>query len=208
MSFRGPLRVLALVLVLAVPSLAMAAPPLSKAPDKGAFNAVGAPTSIDDGKVKPLGTTGKWLVTDRHLKGQFVNGELSGPFTLTYGGVFKISDQSGNLAGTLDSGKDRFSVVGDTQPVLPVGSPYLLDGAIVLPVVMQASGYWTGLKNLKAVGDFNALIILAVEFDPATKTTGHVKAVLDQFTSVNPVDGKSTLLQSVFVMGGKYLSKH
>ncbi len=204
--------VLALALALAMPTAAMASAPPSSSPDcvpgktATTFLATGLPTSIDEGKVKPLGDSGKWLVKDRHLKGTFIPGSgISGNFCLTYGGIFKISDQSGNLVGTLTAGKVTCAVVGETQPVVPIDNPYADSTSptgYVLPCLMQASGHWTGVKNLKANGDFNAYIVLAVQFDVTTMTTGHVNAVLSSYDS--PAAGPIT---SAFIMTGKYTGK-
>jgi hypothetical protein len=209
--------VLALALVIAVPTAAMAAPPSSlSSPDyafapakSAAFQANATLTSIDEGKVKELGNSGKWLVKDRHLQGSFdPDADIKGDFTLTYGGVFNIADQSGNLIGTLKAGKVTCAVVGETQPMVPdftgitmIPDPTSATGELVyvLPCAIQVTGHWTGVKNLKANGNFDASLVLYVQLfmvDPAdssTWITGHVLGVDD--------------VNSYFNMTGKYYGK-
>jgi hypothetical protein len=166
--------VLALALTLILPSAVMAAP------DKTVFSATGVFSSIDEGNVKPLGNTGRYLVADRHLSGSFINDTLTGNFTITYGGIFNIADQSGKLIGTLETANNKLCVIGETQPLQYVGYPGPdSDGSIVIPCLMIVKGNWTGLKGLAAKGTFEAQLVLNVYADPAQPTFGHVKSVVE-----------------------------
>jgi hypothetical protein len=167
--------VLALVLVLMLPSVAMAAAP------KTSFNASGVMSGIDDGQVKELGNSGKWLVTDRHIQGQFLSGDLgtSSAFTLTYGGVFKLADQSGELLGTLKANNDTFLITGKVAPYVITDM-----GGYQLPK-LNISGHWNSVKGIKANGDFAAWMIFVPTAD------GHV----------------AYIAASSFIMNGKYTGK-
>jgi len=133
--------VLALVLMLVIPSVTLAAPKPST------FSAHGTLTSIDNGTVKQLGNSGKWLVTDRHLTGQFQTGNLSGSFVLTYGGVFDLQTQAGNLVGVLKNGSSSFGVEGKTNPLTYVG--ILTSNPVILSdngILLSNSTFYTGIN--------------------------------------------------------------
>jgi hypothetical protein len=156
--------VLALVLTLILPSVAMAAKPVKPA----AFNASGVLVSIDDGKTKQLGDSGKWLVSDRHIQGTFVSGSLDGDFTLTYGGVFDLATQAGHLAGKMVVGSSSFAVTGKAAPFTFVG--WYAEGIPILELTI--TGNWNYLKGGKGNGTFTAIM----DFIPTAD--GHVAAVL------------------------------
>jgi hypothetical protein len=164
--------ILALALTLILPSVTMAAPP-SK------FNAQGMMSSIDTGTVKELGHSGKWLVKDRHIDGQLLTGNLgSSNYTITYGGVFDLATQEGNLAGKLVVGSNLIGITGTVAPLTVV---YYTPWATYLPKLV-ITGKWAGLKGLNANGSFEAWMIFVPD------TAGHVVAIAD----------------SSFVMTGKY----
>jgi len=168
---------LAMILTLLIPSVAMAA-----RPDTHAFNASGVLTGIDTGNVKELGN-GLWLVKDRHITGT-LEGDLAGDFTLTYGGQFALPSQEGNLKGKM--------VVNDTKTCVVTGkvSPYEFvawyDPVNGIPILkLNIQGNWVGIKDIKAKGNFSAC------FNFIPTADGHVAAVLD----------------SSFVMEGKYTGR-
>jgi hypothetical protein len=172
--------VLALALTLLMPSVAMAARPAE-------FSASGVFNDIDQGKVKPLGNSGKWLVTDRHIQGEFLpDGALEGDFTLTYGGVFNITDQSGHLAGRLSTDAGTFAITGETKP-LEVLDYIILEDGTIFPTLCKLSvtGRWTGLKSINANGKFESWFTFDIDAE------GHVVNIYD----------------SSFEMTGKYLNK-
>jgi hypothetical protein len=166
---------LALVLSLIVPTAAFAA----KAPVSTSFSAYGEMQTIDNGNVRPLGNTGKWLVLDRHIQGQFVSGDLStSPFKLTYGGIFDLATQAGNLVGTMQTASGTLLVTGSVAPLTGV---YSEEAGGYLPL-LSISGNWTGLWGIRASGTFQAYMIFVPTDD------GHVKYIVD----------------SAFVMTGNY----
>jgi hypothetical protein len=157
--------VLALALALVLPSVALAAGPnIAVFKTAGYINPVGG---IDVGKVKELGKSGTWLVDDRHIWGQFTSGSLTGPFTLTYDGIFALATQEGNLHGILkmDKSGETFEINGKVAPLKMVTTPY---GA--LPE-LDIAGHWTYLKGGKGAGDFSAKI----DFIP--DAAGHVGSI-------------------------------
>jgi hypothetical protein len=152
--------VLALMLTLVLPSVAMAARPTT-------FSAAGTMASIDPGTVKELGNSGLWLVKDRHIQGRFLSGDLgTESYTITYGGVFKLVDQSGNLAGTMQVGSKLFVIDGKVAPLSLVDM-----GEYQLPQ-LTISGHWAGLKGVNATGSFNAYMIFVPTAD------GHVDYIV------------------------------
>lgn len=168
---------LAMVMSMLVPAAAMAAGPAS-----AAFGAQGYLTGIDTGSVKPLGNSGKWLVRDRTIPGQFVGGDLgSAAFTLTYGGVFELATQAGNLVGTLRTGDSVLLVTGQVAPLSFVPAP--VPGGY-LPALTIA-GHWVGTSGVKANGTFQAYMVFVPTAD------GHVDYIID----------------SGFMMTGKYTGK-
>ena len=174
--------VLALVLTMVLPSVAMAAGPSTKL-----FNASGTMNSIDNGNVKQIGHSAKWIVKDRHITGDFSDSSsVSGPFTITYEGIFDINTQAGSFVGKMEAGSADFVVSGKTDPFTIVGQTPVPDGAggyIMAPLCkLTLNGDWIGIRGQKASGKFNAYMV----FIPTTD--GHVAAIVD----------------SVFNMTGKY----
>lgn len=163
--------VLAIVVMLLVPSVAMAASPTKPAPSQpSSFTAEGVFSSIDTGNVKELGNSGKWLVKDRHIQGQFLSGDLgTSAFTITYGGVFDLATQQGNLAGKMEVDSNLIGITGTVAPLTMV---YFEPYATYLPK-LTIGGQWTGLRGLHAHGSFKAWMI----FIPDSE--GHVLAIVD-----------------------------
>ncbi|MDO8671957.1 MAG: hypothetical protein Q7O66_11080, partial [Dehalococcoidia bacterium] len=120
--------VCALVLATLLPSLAMAAAPVS-------FSAGGQITSISDGTVKPAGDSGRFVVVERKIVGTLdPDGSLSGDFVLTYKANVELATQAGNLHGTVKVSGNVLNVNGKIDPrvfVGPYGLPYL-----------HISGHW------------------------------------------------------------------
>jgi hypothetical protein len=163
---------LALVLALVMPTAAMASSP------PATFAAQGVLSSIDPGNVKQLGNSGNWLVRNRTITGQFENGDFGNQsLSLKYDGVFDLATQAGNLVGALRTGNSTVMVVGQVAPltILPSGAPML-----------NITGRWTGIDNLKASGSFQAYMVFVPTAD------GHV----------------DSMLASGFAMTGQYNGKH
>jgi hypothetical protein len=154
--------VLALMLTLILPSVAMAAKP-------AVFSATGEMIGIDSGNVKPLGDSGLWLVKDRHIDGYFTDGFPKGQtFRITYGGVFKISTQAGSLAGTMKTGTETYTITGKVAPLTMV----FMGGEVYLPQ-LSISGHWTGTKGVKRSGTFTASVLFIPD------AAGHVATILN-----------------------------
>ncbi len=176
--------VLALALSLLLPTAALAAktPPVPPAPSSS-FSAQGELSFIDTGTVKEIGKSGKWLVKDRHIQGEFVTGDL-GPsaYTITYGGVFDLATQAGNLAGSMEVGSRQIGIVGKVEPLTMVYfAPYNMN----LPK-LTISGHWAGLRGLGAEGSYEAWMVFVPTAD------GHVRYIV----------------ASSFAMTGKYAESH
>jgi hypothetical protein len=157
--------VLALILTLALPSVAMAAKPTTQ------ISATGAMISIDEGITRELGHSGKWLVKDRVINGAFSSGYFgSEAFTITYGGVFDLATQAGSLVGKMEVGSTTLVITGKSDPLtmVPVDGYYL-------PCI-NISGHWTGLKGLNASGTFSAYMV----FVPDQGHIGYI--VASEFT--------------------------
>jgi hypothetical protein len=152
--------ILAMVLTLILPSVAMAAKP-------SVFTASGEMTTIDQGQTRELGESGKWLVADRHILGTFDSGDLDGDFTLTYGGVFDLATQAGNLVGTLKNGSKTILVTGKVSPYEIVDT-----GMGFSAPQLTIKGKWVGLKGLKANGEFTAWFIFIPDEE------GHVVQII------------------------------
>jgi hypothetical protein len=148
--------VLALMLSLILPTVAMAAKP-------AAFSAQGVMSSIDDGTVKQLGNSGLWLVKDRHITGT-LTGDLVGDYTITYGGVFRLTTQEGQLAGRMEVGSTVIALTGSVEPLT-----FTNFGAPILSI----HGNWTVLKGEKANGSYQAYMVFVPD------AAGHVVQVLD-----------------------------
>jgi hypothetical protein len=176
--------VLALAVTLLLPSLALAASPDS-------FSARGVLTSIDTGNVNPEGdgSSGIWLVADRHIQGKFIpsvqgkSNKVNGDFTITYSGKFNILDQSGSFLGKLETKSALLSISGQTQPCTLVGSTQVPDGKggfVTVPLYkLVITGNWVGVRSLKAEGDFSGYLV----FIPDTQ--GHVVAIVDSSFAMN-----------------------
>jgi hypothetical protein len=166
---------LALVMTMVMPTAALAARPC-----QSAFSAEGYLTGIDTGNVRELGRTGYWLVRDRHITGQFTDGDMgNAPFVLTYSGIFALQTQAGDLVGKLESGRSTLLVTASVQPLSMVDM-----GGFSLPC-LTIEGQWIGVKNLRASGSFQASLIFVPTAD------GHVDYIV----------------ASSMVMSGKYLGR-
>ncbi|MBN1190202.1 MAG: hypothetical protein JXA46_10650 [Dehalococcoidales bacterium] len=154
--------VLALVLSLVLPSVAMAKPPGKE------FYAQGEMYQITIGDVKQLGN-GLWLVKNREIFGKFVNGDLEGlPFTITYDGIFELETQAGDFHGKLNAGRNKYQIKGTVEPY-----QFLewYDKANFIPILsLDISGRWIGNE---AKGTFNAF----VKFIPTPE--GHVGYIFE-----------------------------
>ncbi len=173
--------VLAMVVVLLLPSAAMAA-------NQVIFTAHGKMTSIDTGNVKQLGNSNQWLVADRHIEGEFLDGtgaSITGPFALTFGGVFTLPSQKGHLQGKLECGSKNFEVIGETQPAS--FKEFITFGENPVPVYeLKVTGNWQGIGNIKSIGSFEAYL----DFVPTPEL--HV----------------GYIVSSSFNMTGKYIDKN
>ena len=57
---------------------------------------------INEGDVSPAGNSGRFIVKDREITGFLTDGDIVGPFTLTYGANVPLETQSGQAHGTID----------------------------------------------------------------------------------------------------------
>lgn len=140
--------VCAVVLALLSPSVARAAAP---AP----FSAGGVILGISDGAVKPAGASGRWVVAERELVGNFDTGDLSGGFTLTYKANVELLTQAGALHGSvqLDSG-EVLNLNGSIQPIEMVQmGPYWLPK-------LSMTGHWNFTSGAQGQGTFAAWAIV------------------------------------------------
>jgi hypothetical protein len=154
--------VLALMLSLVLPSVAMAAP------KPAVFSAQGIMTGIDTGDVKPLGDTGRFLVKDRHIQGEFTGGDLgTASFVITYGGIFDLQTQAGFLTGKMEVDSKKIIISGATKPLTLVDM-----GGYYLPK-LEICGLWSGAKGINAAGTFTAYMIFVPTPD------GHVAYIVN-----------------------------
>jgi hypothetical protein len=170
--------ILALVLSLVLPTVAMASKPVAN------FSASGIMNSIDTGTVREIGDTGLWKVKNRHIKGSFPQDDDLGvaDFIITYDGVFNIADQSGEMKGKMETGRNTLKITGTVEPYTLVdASAY---GYQYLPKLV-INGEWSGQRGVKAKGTFEAWMIFVPDAE------GHVLAIVD----------------SAFDMTGKYTKK-
>ncbi len=137
--------VLALVLGLVSPAVALAAKPVD-------FFAAGAIISIDEGAVSPAGGSGRWVVAERIVSGG-LQGAINGPFSLTYQANVDAA-QAGTLAGRLTAGGYTMNLTGKSQGVemVPVAP------GIYLPKI-TVSGRWTLIDGAQGTGQFTASFV-------------------------------------------------
>ncbi len=136
--------VLALLLGLVSPAVALAAKPID-------FFAAGAIVSIDEGAVSPAGGSGRWVVSERVVSGG-LQGAVNGPFSLTYKASVNAA-QAGNLAGRLVVGDLTMAISGKSQGVEMVQ----VAPGIYLPSI-TVSGRWT-LIDGQGNGEFSATFV-------------------------------------------------
>jgi len=153
--------VLVLLIPLLVPTMALARN------NHTSFQAEGVITDITPGTVFPLGKSGWWRVTEREVSG-VLSGDLSGDFTLTYQGKFKLDTQAGTFIGTMESGDSMLKVSGATEPLELVPTPF---GTLLPKLTIQ--GKWHSVEKAQGTGDFQAWVIFIPTED------GHVGSIID-----------------------------
>jgi len=151
---------LALVLTALMPVATLAAKPVS-------FDTSGIVTQISPGTVFPAGESGRWIVVERELCGTFLSGNINGDFTMTYKANVKLSNQAGNLHGTLKSGPYVLKLNGKIQPLEIVPTPLGID----LPK-LTITGHWTFTDGAQGNGNFDVWVI----FIPTPE--GHVGSIV------------------------------
>lgn len=152
------------------------------------FLLTGLVEGIDEGDVAAAGTSGRFVVSDRHI-----NGHLSGtigdalltntPFQFTFRTNVPLSTQSGNLAGTLTFngyearvsarstlGLTTVPCVVGTTGCLPVGG-----GAGRLPGLL-ITGTLALTKGLAGNGTVDGFVV------PILDAEGHIVAAFGQVT--------------------------
>ena len=67
------------------------------------FSVSGTILTVDTGDVKPAGQSGRFIVRDRHITGNFT-GSFSAPFVITFDTNVPIATQSGRIHGRLIAG--------------------------------------------------------------------------------------------------------
>lgn len=145
------------------------------------FSATGNITYISEGKVLPAGKTGKWVVVDREIKGEFDSGNLSGPYTMNYHAMIESLDtQAGDLHGTLvmDDGSRVLKVKGRIESVEQAGwyvepSPPDFPGIPYLMLTMSDDSEWWFTAGTWGRGTFGAW----AKFVPTAE--GHVWFIED-----------------------------
>ena len=151
---------LTLVLTTLMPAAALAAKPVS-------FDASGIVTSISPGTVFPAGKSGRWVVVERQLSGIFLSGDINGDFTMAYKANVELSNQAGNLHGTLKAGSHVIKLNGSIQPLEMVPTPFGID----LPK-LTINGRWTFTNGAQGGGTFDTWVI----FIPTPE--GHVGSIV------------------------------
>ena len=158
--------VLALVMTTLMPVTVLAAKPAD-------FSASGTITGISPGDVFPAGESGRWVVAEREIEGNFDGdiGDIGGPFTLTYKANVELATQSGNLHGWLTVGEDSYvlKVNGEIEPLEFWG--WYAEGIPLYKLTIN--GRWTFTDGARGQGDFNAWVI----FIPTLE--GHVGSIVD-----------------------------
>jgi hypothetical protein len=155
--------ILAMVLTLILPSAAMAAKPVD-------FYTAGTISDITPGTVSQIGHTDWWRVSERDITGVFAEGpeaSVSGAFTLTYQGKFKLSTQEGKFKGDLICEDSSFKIDGNVDPLefVPIGNN-------LYAPKLTISGDWKYQEGGKGKGEFSGWLI----FNPTPD--GHVDYVI------------------------------
>jgi len=152
------------------------------------FQAGGKITSIDDGDVKAAGTSGRFVVRNRHVGGTIsgvigttpihLEGEAQ-PFTFTFKTNVPIQTQSGNIQGHLSFGDFDAKVIAKSEigvvPCPEGWEPWCMEiqpGTFVLPALL-ITGSVTFTEGAEGYGTVSAYIV------PRLSPEGHILGVLD-----------------------------
>ena len=152
------------------------------------FQAGGKITSIDDGDVKAAGTSGRFVVRNRHVGGTIagfvgttpitVDG-VPQPFTFTFKTNVPIQTQSGNIQGHLSFGIYEAKVIAKSEiGVVPCPAgwePWCMEiqtGTFVLPALL-ITGSVAFTEGAEGHGTVNGYIV------PRLSEEGHILGVLD-----------------------------
>lgn len=162
---------LALVLTTFMPISALAAKPVP-------FDASGTITYISPGTVFPAGKSDRWVVVERELVGEFLSGDISGEFTMTYkANVESMQTQAGNFHGTLTVSERSYvlNVNGKSESLEVLQwMEYPPGSGNWVPVLMKLAinGHWTFTDGARGQGSFDGWAI----FIPTPE--GHVGTIV------------------------------
>jgi hypothetical protein len=137
----------------------------------------GSVTYIDEGVVVGAGQSGRWVVANRTVTGEFDSGAWEGlGYSLTYGSNVPIATQSGSIHGTLDVGEGTYiaKVRGKSSAAViglwlcPINAEFVWAPVLVLNV----AGSWAFIDGTQGNGDFGATVYVALNPE------GHIDHVL------------------------------
>jgi len=187
MENKRHLLCISLVLTLLLTSL-LPAPALAR--EKTDMSAFGNISYVSPGDTFPAGKSGRWVVAERELQGEFLSEDpigqpmdIVGNFTMIYKANVEMETQAGNFHGTLSVDPYALVVTGKSEPLIPVGWVYW----------EVAPGYWTWMPKMKLIisgrytftagahgnGNFNAEIVFVPTLD------GHIDTVFPDESQVS-----------------------
>lgn len=154
------------------------------------FQAGGEITSIDDGDVKAAGTSGRFVVRNRHVGGT-ISGVIGNtaitvegvaqPFTFTFKTNVPIQTQSGNIQGYLSFGNYEAKVIGTSAiGATPVECPVMYAAMFGCIETEPGVFFFPGLlitgsvrftEGAEGSGTVNAFII------PKLNDVGHIVGI-------------------------------
>lgn len=135
--------------------------PIVEASPMQPFSASGVLTTIDEGDVVPAGSSGRFIVKDRHVLGGLLSGDLVGPLSIEYGTNVPILTQSGQIHGNIyvqtPDGVVKASIAaksafGVCDLPVPPGTPTLP------PIGLTVEGTFTFTTGTQGHGEFSACV--------------------------------------------------
>ena len=72
--------------------------------------------------------SGRWVVVEREIKGNFSGPNIVGPFAMDYKANVELATQAGNFRGILKAGEQVLNVNGTIDPLTFVASAFSLTG--------------------------------------------------------------------------------
>jgi hypothetical protein len=190
MSTIRAMRASVFVLLLAAAMLAFGASSAlagQSAPSASAIYFPGAEGwGITPGDVDAAGASGRFVVKDRTLSGVFLPGDISGPFSFTFGTNVPLQTQSGQFHGSLNvpatgvqaAARGSSKLAGEPAlaclaacavPGFPAGVPY------AVAVSLDLTGSLTYTAGARGVAVIDGTITVAIDPD-----TGHILFLVPQ----------------------------